>query len=58
MDDENNDNNNNNQEQIEEKQNNIQVEYKDISISLPNTFKLSEEKDNYVYYTNSIIIVY
>lgn len=55
MDDENNDNNsnNNNQEQVEEKINNIQVEYKDISISLPNTFKLSEEKDDYVYYTNS-----
>lgn len=57
IDDENNDNsnnnNNNNQEQVEEKQNNIQVEYKDISISLPNTFKLSEKKDNYVYYTNS-----
>lgn len=56
IDDENNDNsnnNNNNQEQVEEKQNNIQVKYKDISISLPNTFKLSEKKDNYVYYTNS-----
>lgn len=56
IDDENNDNNNNNnnnQEQVEEKQNNIQVEYKDISISLPSTFKLSEKKDNYVYYTNS-----
>lgn len=55
MDDENNDNNsnNNNQEQVEEKINNIQVEYKDISISLPSTFKLSEEKDDYVYYTNS-----
>lgn len=56
MDDENNDNNsnnNNNQEQVEEKLNNIQVEYKDISISLPSTFKLSEEKDDYVYYTNS-----
>ena len=58
MDDENNDNNsnnnyNNNQEQVEEKQDDIQVEYKDISISLPSTFKLSEEKDDYVYYANS-----
>lgn len=57
IDDENNDNSNNNynnnQEQVEEKQDDIQVEYKDISISLPSTFKLSEEKDDYVYYANS-----